>query len=96
MAVKKSLKDRVGAAFTPTELAKKWTALQKRRNRNTEAFIAAGRGDERPSEYLRKKDPLSLEALSIFDDATALESEARKYAGPHYREVLERGAGWGR
>lgn len=86
-----SLRERVGATLTPAEIRRKYEALSKRKRKNTDDFIAAGRGDERPSEYLRKNDPLSVEARRIFDAMHDLEQEARKYAGPDYQLVIDQG-----
>src|SRR5487761_22319 len=48
----------------------------------THAFIAAGRGHERPSEYLLKDDPLSRRARMIYDRRHALKTEVELRAGP--------------
>lgn len=57
-------------------------ALDRRASKNTDAFIAAGRGRERPSEYLEKDDPLSREALAIFRERSALQNEIERRYGP--------------
>jgi hypothetical protein len=46
------------------------------------AFIAAGRGHEKPSEYLLKDDPLSRRARAIYDRRHALRTEVEMRAGP--------------
>lgn len=46
------------------------------------AFIAAGRGHERPSEYLLKDDPLSRRARAIYDRRHQLRVEVESRAGP--------------
>ncbi len=48
----------------------------------THAFIAAGRGHERPSEYLVKDDPLSRRARAIYDRRHELRTEVELRAGP--------------
>ena len=45
-------------------------------------LIAAGRGHERPSEYLKKDDPLSRKARALFDRRHALRMEVELRAGP--------------
>ena len=72
--------------MTPGEINKELDRLYKRGSKNTRAFIEAGRGHERPSEYLKQTDPLSLEAGSIFDRSTALLNEVERRYGP----------GWGK
>lgn len=48
----------------------------------THAFIQAGRGHERPSEYLLKDDPLSRRARAIYDRRHQLRVEVESRAGP--------------
>lgn len=48
----------------------------------THAFIAAGRGHERPSEYLLKDDELSRRARAIYDRRHQLRVEVESRAGP--------------
>jgi hypothetical protein len=47
-------------------------------------MIAAGRGNERPSEYLKKKDPLSLALLKNYEQRFALMEEKRALTGSDY------------
>jgi hypothetical protein len=93
---KRTKPEDVGATLTPAEIKRGWDKMSKRRERNTEVFIAAGRGYERPSDYLDKTDPLSIEARTLASDAIFLESEARKYAGADYKLVIDRGSRWDR
>lgn len=58
----------------------------------THAFIAAGRGHERPSEYLLKDDPLSRRARAIYDRRHQLRVEVESRAGPGMTR-LPRGLG---
>lgn len=48
-------------------------------------MIAAGRGHERPSEYLKLSDPLSLRHKDIFDKRSALRDEISMRYGPNAR-----------
>jgi hypothetical protein len=79
------------ATMTPAQLNRELDALDRRRSRNTDAFIAAGRGEERPSEYLTKSDPLSREAREIFDRSSALRAEIERRYGPGAPSRLPRG-----
>ena len=79
------------ATMTPAQINRELDALDARRDRNTDAFIAAGRGEERPSEYLRKDDALSREARAIFDRSNALRAEIERRYGPGAPSRLPRG-----
>ena len=58
-----------------------------------DAFIDAGRGHERPSEYLTKGDPLSRRAQAISNAKAALRSEIHARYGPGAPSRLPRGFG---
>lgn len=58
----------------------------------THAFIEAGRGHERPSEYLLKDDELSRRARAIYDRRHQLRTEVHLRAGPNM-DRLPRGFG---
>jgi hypothetical protein len=79
------------ALMTASEINRELDRLDARRSRNTDAFIAAGRGEERPSEYLTKDDPLSLEARAIYDRSGALRREIERRYGPGAPSRLPRG-----
>lgn len=79
------------ADLTPAQINRELDALDRRRSRNTDAFIAAGRGEERPSEYLSKEDPLSKEAREISDRMSALRNEIERRYGPGAPSRLPRG-----
>lgn len=79
------------ASMTPGEINRELDCLDARRSRNTDAFIAAGRSEERPSEHLRKDDPLSLEARAIHDRSSALRREIDRRYGPGAPSRLPRG-----
>lgn len=83
------------AAMTASEINKALDRLDARRSRNTDAFIAAGRGHERPNEYLQKSDPLSTEARLIFDEQSALRHEIAMRYGPGAPSRLPTGRGFG-
>jgi hypothetical protein len=67
--------------MTAGEINKELDRLDTLRSANTRAFIDAGRGHERPSEYLTKTDPLSLAARVIGDRQDALHNEVRARYG---------------
>lgn len=79
--------------MTAGEINRELDRLDARRSRNTEAFIRAGRGHERPSEYLLKDDRLSQEARAISDRQSALRSEISRRYGPGAPSRLPRGFG---
>jgi hypothetical protein len=49
--------------MTPTQINKAIDKYKEQSRKINEQFIDAGRGNERPSEYLRKNDPLKLYLL---------------------------------
>lgn len=76
-----------------SEINRELDALERRSTRNTDAFIAAGRGHERPSEYLKQDDPLSRAARAIFERQSALRAEVERRYGPGAPRRLPRGFG---
>ncbi len=68
--------------MTASEINKELDKLDARSSKNTDDFIAAGRGHERPSEYLRQADPLSMEARRISDRQSSLRIEIERRYGP--------------
>lgn len=68
----------MGAAQINAEIER----LVKADSELAHAFIAAGRGHERPSEYLLKDDPLSRRARAIYDRRHQLRVEVESRAGP--------------
>lgn len=67
--------------------------LDRLSSRNADAFINAGRGDERPSDYMNKDDALSREARAIFSAYRALHHEIDHRYGPGAPSRLPRGFG---
>jgi hypothetical protein len=70
------------STMTAGEINKELDRLDARSRKNTEAFIAAGRGHERPTDYQRKTDPLSVEANAIADRRGWLHAEISRRYGP--------------
>lgn len=70
------------AVMQPAEINRELDALDKRGERNTAAFIAAGRGHERPSDRRDMTDPLTLEERAIHLRRSALTGEISKRCGP--------------
>ena len=79
--------------MSAAEINRELDRLDARRSKNTDAFIAAGRGHERPSEYLSKSDRLSQEALAIFNRQHDLHAEIERRYGPRAPSRLPRGFG---
>jgi hypothetical protein len=68
--------------MTKGQLRKEYDKLNKESSKIIEQFISDGRGDEKPSEYLRKTDPLSLLAFKNFTKRSALQYvKKEKYDG---------------
>lgn len=76
------------------EINRELDRLDERSSKNTADFIAAGRGNERPSEYLKKDDPLSREALAIFERRHDLRAEIARRYGPGAPSRLPKGFRW--
>lgn len=76
------------ADMTPGQINKALDKLDVRSSKNTRAFIDAGRGYERPFDadgeigYLSKSDPLSREALAIWEKQKSLRNEIARRYGP--------------
>lgn len=58
-------------------------------------FIDAGRGHERPSEYLRMDDPLARRARALFDARMKLRRVISDRYGPSAPSRLPSGRGFG-
>ncbi len=67
--------------------------LDRLSSRNGDAFIAAGRGHERPSDYEDKEDVLSRAAVAIFRARSVLRHEVERRYGPGAPSRLPRGFG---
>lgn len=61
----------------------------------TQEFIDAGRGHERPSEYLKMNDPLANRAKDLFNQRSALAMERDMRYGPGAPSRLPSGRGFG-
>lgn len=78
-------------AMQPSEINRELDALDKRNAKNSDAFVAAGRGNERPADYRTKVDPLSLEAKAISLRTMQLKNEIARRYGPGAPSRLPRG-----
>jgi hypothetical protein len=83
------------AVMTAGEINKELDKLDLLSSKNTDAFIEAGRGDERPSDYRHKGDPLSLEANALTDRRGRLHNEIERRYGPRAPRRLPTGRGFG-
>ncbi len=57
-------------------------ALDQQSSKLMDDFIAAGRATEKPSEYLKKNDPLAERAKKIFSEQNELRDEIARRYGP--------------
>lgn len=79
--------------MTAGEINRELDRLDAKSSKNTRAFIDAGRGHERPSDYLDKTDKLSREARAIYDRQNDLHHEIARRYGPGAPRRLPRGFG---
>ena len=79
--------------MTAGEINKALDKIDAQGSQITAAFIAAGRGDERPSEYLSKTDVLSQKALANYQAHMALRNEMERRYGPGTPSRLPKGFG---
>lgn len=75
----------------PSEINRELDALEKRAAKNNETFIAAGRGHERPGDYAKNNDPISMEAKSIEARVSKLHIEIAMRCGPDAPRRMPRG-----
>lgn len=71
------------------EIAKEISKLEARSSQLNREMIAAGRGNERPSEYNSKTDPLSKEMNQVSGKSYELRSEATRIYGPGWNPGYE-------
>lgn len=81
------------ADMTAGEINKALDRLDRERSHLADAFIAAGRGGERPSETRKKADPLALRHNELADAYLALRMEVERRYGPGAPSRLPRGFG---
>lgn len=68
--------------MTPAQINREIDKLGERDSVLGQKMIDAGRGYERPSEYLRMEDPLSRELRTVSDRRAALRLEIEMRYGP--------------
>lgn len=68
--------------MTAAEINRELDRLDAKRSENARAFIDAGRGNERPTDYATKDDPLSVAARAISDRQRDLRYEIERRYGP--------------
>jgi len=81
--------------MTASELNKALDKIDAESSKVTHQFIEAGRGHERPSEYLRLDDPLSRKAKELYDRRSELARERDLRYGPNALSRLPTGRGFG-
>ena len=79
--------------MTAGEINKELDRLDTHDSALTDQMIADGRGFERPSDYFRKTDPLSLAMRGISDRRVALRVEIESRYGPGAPRRLPSGLG---
>ena len=68
--------------MTAVEINKALDKLDIQSKQVTQKFIDAGRGNERPSEFLNADDPLSRQARVLYDQRMSLSNEIQRRYGP--------------
>lgn len=79
------------AAWPASKINAMLDRLNRLSSRNIDALIEAGRGHERPSDYMDKDDALSREARAIFSARSVLRHEIDRRYGPGAPSRLPRG-----
>lgn len=79
--------------MTAAQINKRLDQIEKLDSALMDEMIAAGRGNEKPTDYLNKTDPLSQRARALFDERSALRNEIESRYGPGTprRLPIERG-----
>lgn len=83
------------ATMTASAINAELDKLDAQDSKLGDAMIAAGRGYERPSEYLKMSDPLSLELRKNSDRRFELRFEIERRYGPGAPRRLPSGRGFG-
>jgi hypothetical protein len=83
------------AIMTASEINKELDVLGKKLSDMNQAFIDAGRGHERPSDWAHKTDPLSVKQNAATDRYLALHGEIERRYGPGAPSRLPSGRGFG-
>ena len=83
------------ASMTATEINKELDKLNEQDSALGSLMIEAGRGYERPSEYLKMTDPLAMELRKNADRRQALRIEIDVRYGPSPPSRLPTGRGFG-
>lgn len=68
--------------MTAGEINRELDKLERQNSALGQRMIDAGRGHERPSEYLKMDDPLSIERTRNFDRRGRLRAEIERRYGP--------------
>jgi hypothetical protein len=81
------------AEMTAAEINRELDRLEKLCSAFTDEMIAAGRGYERPSEWMKRDDPLSQRGRAAYRRCDALRIEMELRYGPDCPARLPRGFG---
>ncbi len=79
--------------MTAGDLNKELDKIDKQSSQVTKDLIDAGRGNERPSDYLKLDDPLSARAKALADRRGDLRNEVERRYGPGAPSRLPKGFG---
>jgi len=80
-------------SMSASEINKWLDALDDEASKITDEFIAAGRGNERPSETMRMSDPLAVRYVQNLNDRTMFRDEIARRYGPGAPSRLPTGRG---
>ena len=83
------------ATMSASEINKALDKYDAENEKLMHQFIEAGRGHERPSEYLKLDDPLSRKAREIYQKRSAVAAERDRRYGPGTPSRLPSGRGFG-
>lgn len=81
--------------LTAAQINRELDRLERESSRISDKMISAGRGSERPSEYLMKSDALSRRAAQNYERRMDLRAEITARYGPGAPSRLPRGRGFG-
>lgn len=76
------------AVMTAGEINKEMERLSAESSRITQEFIDAGRGEERPSDWWHKTDPLSMRHKVVSDRVDKIRYEIERRMGPRWYSPL--------
>jgi hypothetical protein len=73
--------------MTPSEINKALDKIDELQSKNNQAFIDAGRGLEKPSDFWNKSDPLSTEYRMLSEKKSELQREIYRRVGSGFSRM---------